>query len=152
MKTYRMEIAIKQSSTQESPSCPSYWRGSGCYDVDVYNVLFARCDVSAEDPKQAIDILFRYAANNINYGTTESMKVIKCEEIEDEEYDEACMVEWDDAWLNDPDELWSSSEPDIDAMTEDDVEEAFHYQDERRQLRHIHDERMYRKYCLGEEV
>ena len=147
-----MEIAFMQSSSCESPSCPSYWRGSGCYDVDVYNVLFARCDVSAADTKQAIEIAYQYACKNIDYGATESMKVIECEEFEDEEYDEACMVEWDDAWLSDPDEMWGSEEPDIDAMTEDDVEEAFHYQDERRELRRIHDERMYRKYVLGEEL
>ena len=62
------------------------------------------------------------------------------------------MVEWDDAWKDDAEDVWSSEESDIDAMTEDDLEEAFRHQDERRMLRHIHDERMYRKYCLGEEL
>ena len=35
MECFRIEVFLKGTVRMEDPKCPSYWRGSGVYDIDV---------------------------------------------------------------------------------------------------------------------
>lgn len=35
MERFKIEVSLKGTVRMEDPKCPSYWRGSGVYDIDV---------------------------------------------------------------------------------------------------------------------
>ena len=35
MECFEIEVSLKGTVRMEDPKCPSYWRGSGVYDIDV---------------------------------------------------------------------------------------------------------------------
>ena len=48
------------TSSYEDPHCPWEWRGSGCYDIEVYTLNARVCLVSARDAAEAEKIRERY--------------------------------------------------------------------------------------------
>lgn len=53
LKQYKVKVRIDGHYTIEDPKCPSEWRGSGCYDIDVQVYCDTELDVWAVSKDQA---------------------------------------------------------------------------------------------------
>ena len=55
LKQYNANVHIDGHYTIEDPKCPSFWRGSGCYDIeeDARELIY---EYSFESPKYSIDV------------------------------------------------------------------------------------------------
>lgn len=77
MKEFKVRARIAGTYSYEDPKCPSYWKGSGCYDVTVaswYNVdvtVFAETEERAREMVETYD----YDSDRRNKYTTSSDEI-----------------------------------------------------------------------------
>ena len=58
MNLYHVFTADFIEDAYEDPSrCPLYWRGSGCYDISIYNYEYHRFTVAANSGQEAVAFL-----------------------------------------------------------------------------------------------
>lgn len=57
MNLYHVFTADIIEDAYEDPDCPSYWRGSGCYDISIYNFEYHRFTVAAQSGQEAVAFL-----------------------------------------------------------------------------------------------
>lgn len=60
MKHYQISALIKGYYKMKDPKCPSYWRGSGVYDIEVPAWYEVECDVYAHSEEEAIELVEGY--------------------------------------------------------------------------------------------
>lgn len=54
-RTYDLLIAVPRHTTYEDPKCPSRWKGSGCYDIDLYGWQYFHLKVCARTELEVLD-------------------------------------------------------------------------------------------------
>lgn len=64
MKTYGIDVVLHGTCRQEDPRCPSAWRGSGCYDIDVDVLQKVSLTISADSEDTAKSIAMDYDYRN----------------------------------------------------------------------------------------
>lgn len=60
MNYYTITAQLRAHYTVEDPKCPSYWRGSGVYDIEVPCTVDIRAEVVAESEDDAVDMVLDY--------------------------------------------------------------------------------------------
>lgn len=110
LKQYTVNVHIDGHYLTEDPHCPSYWRGSGCYDIEVPTWCDLEVEVWAESEEQAKKLAEEYDGYvdewdgvQIEVVTVDSVKFVKVLEGRDEE--EIGIIE--DFTIN-----WRENEPD----------------------------------------
>lgn len=90
MDKYRVWFGFEgEAYAGEDPACPSYWRGSGVYDVFENKAILAVADIWCKEEhvedkvQELIDKEF-----DINVGCLEIVKVVKLREEDDDDPDE----------------------------------------------------------------
>lgn len=81
LNIYRLHVAAIVSASVEPADCPWEWRGSGCYDVDVYNIELWQMDIVAVHEDMAKFLAGQEVLWNPPHGTTEDWKVFSVEGI-----------------------------------------------------------------------
>ena len=101
---YIAKMVVEAHYTYEDPKCPSNWRGSGCYDIDVPCKRDVDVEVWSNSYAEAEKLLLAYDYA-IDYCVTIDdawIKEIRFEkEMADRGEDEACVIEpinirWDE--------------------------------------------------------
>lgn len=87
MKLFKIELELYGTYTYEDPKCPSYWRGSGCYDIIGEMTQEATAFVYAEREKEAIELLDRHDFCGSEIDHFEGFKVI-CVDVDCDDCDE----------------------------------------------------------------
>ena len=64
MKLYLVTVDLNGSVMVEDPHCPSYWRGSGVYDIDAPAHQEVEVTVCAADEEEAKKIALAYDYDN----------------------------------------------------------------------------------------
>lgn len=100
MKEYLVKVIIKGYVRYEDPKCPSYWKGSGVYDIDKDVMVNAELSVIAESEKRAREIVEAYPFDlELDFGYY-GHEIDSCELVrdveDDEEYVEVVGVTGDD--------------------------------------------------------
>lgn len=120
LNIYRLYVAAIVGARVEPADCPWEWRGSGCYDVDVYNIELWQMDIVAVHEDMAKYLAGQEVLWNPPHGTTEDWKVFRIEDITDEGSGLEDMegVEWTNTRLmyGDADSDWCSSYPRFDEV------------------------------------
>ena len=104
MKKFEIEATLEGYFVMEDSRCPSYWRGSGVYDVEVPCTVKIAADVWAETEERAEELLneFDYRNDRLNpYDIhVEEVNITKCmeEDVADEDGDELIEVSYNDFW------------------------------------------------------
>lgn len=65
LRLFHVYIAEHVTSYYEDPSCPSRWRGSGCYDIEVHALKYHRATVCAASMQEAIEAVEKYEQETI---------------------------------------------------------------------------------------
>lgn len=78
----------------EDPACPSYWRGSGCYDIYKECSILAVADIWCKP--ENIDVLILDLMRKEYCIDSEFLKIVKFVKIEEEEDDD--LDEYVDDW------------------------------------------------------
>lgn len=60
VKEYIIKVHVDGHYTVEDPKCPSQWRGSGCYDIDVDTWCDVELEVWAESESSARSLAEEY--------------------------------------------------------------------------------------------
>ena len=66
-KIFAIYCSEEITESYEDPRCPSRWRGSGCYDIEVYTLRARLCLVTARDEREAINIREKYLVEAYDY-------------------------------------------------------------------------------------
>ena len=120
LKQFELKIHLDGHYTIEDPKCPSYWRGSGCYDIDIQCWADFPIEVWAVDEDQAKQLAYDYPSYDglttcaeIETIQVESVRFIK--DLQDRGEDEASVIEpvnfdWDENEYDgpDPDDYYES--------------------------------------------
>lgn len=77
MECFKVEVSLKGNVRMEDPKCPSYWRGSGVYDIDVAATQRVTVTVSAKDKEQA-----EYVARNYCYEAESGCELESVDNVE----------------------------------------------------------------------
>lgn len=64
MNCYTITARLYGHYTAEDPKCPSYWRGSGVYDIEVPCTIDIRAEVTAESEEAAEELVMDYDYEN----------------------------------------------------------------------------------------
>ena len=64
LKRYIVRVHIDGTYTQEDPNCPSYWKGSGCYDITVNTWCDVDVEVWAQTEGDARNFALAYEYND----------------------------------------------------------------------------------------
>lgn len=75
-KYYEAKIRLEGTILQEDPRCPSRWKGSGCYDINVACSQAAEVSVAAESEEEA-----RRAIEEFDYGSFRDCEVTYIEDV-----------------------------------------------------------------------
>ena len=97
LKKFKANVHIDGTYTVEDPKCPSYWRGSGCYDIDIHTWCDTEVEVWAETEEKAEEYAFEWEYNDpstiimIEAVQVESIKFV--EDLPDRDQEEAGVIE-----------------------------------------------------------
>lgn len=93
MKEFKIDVKFSGTVREEDPYCPSEWRGSGCYDIDVPSSCCVSFLIVARDEKRAREIVSDYDFDEDllpNHYKIDSVKIRSASDCDDdEEYVEA---------------------------------------------------------------
>lgn len=112
MKIFKANVHLDGHYTIEDPQCPSYWKGSGCYDIDVPASADLEVEVWAETEVQARKYALEYEYNDTSSSVeldavrVESVNFV--EDLLDRDQEEAGVIEpvnfyWDENYDEGPD-------------------------------------------------
>lgn len=79
IKKFTAKIHLDGTYTVEDPRCPSYWRGSGCYDVAVATWCDTEVEVWAESEELARRLAIDYEYNDGK--TTIEVEAVQVESV-----------------------------------------------------------------------
>lgn len=105
MKKFEIEATLEGYFVTEDPKCPSYWRGSGVYDIECPCKVQIDAEVWAKDVDRAMEMLdeFDYDKDPRNpyHFTVEEVNVDDYSEKDypDEDDDEFIEVSYHDFWV-----------------------------------------------------
>ena len=60
MNIYKVQFTLHKHAWEEDPRCPSYWRGSGVYDIEIEYEQEGEVYVFAESEEKAQEIVESY--------------------------------------------------------------------------------------------
>ena len=61
MKLFNVKATLTTTTAYEDPRCPSFWRGSGVYDIYQDWEVDVNCDVWAESEARARELIESYS-------------------------------------------------------------------------------------------
>lgn len=79
IKVYIVSVHLEGYYTVEDPRCPSYWKGSGCYDIDIHTWADVEVEVWAETEEQARKYALDYGYNDP--GTIVEVEAVQVESV-----------------------------------------------------------------------
>lgn len=97
LKNFTVRIHLDGYYMMEDPHCPSYWKGSGCYDITINCWADFDIEVWAETEEQAEGLAYEYDYELNKYAVTvdavqvESVKFV--EDLEGHDPEEASVIE-----------------------------------------------------------
>lgn len=124
-RAYDIFVAEYLRSSYEDPRCPSYWHGSGCYDIEVYATRFHRWTVTATCEQQAEKVYSDYLASlgrSPYDDETRVLGVMRNTDCDPLDFAPGEMVGSDQTPVHDDDLEWSNDDSDVDL---DDAINAF---------------------------
>ena len=97
MKKFTVSVHLDGTYTVEDPRCPSYWKGSGCYDITVNTWCDTEVEVWAETEEQARTYALEYEYNDpdtvIETEVAQVESVALVEDMPDRDTEEAGVIE-----------------------------------------------------------
>lgn len=101
MNCYEITARIYGEVKKEDPNCPSYWRGSGVYDITSATWVNVELVVGAETEERA-----RALVEDADWGQNwcweyERIEIKSCSLISDEWEDGECIEIMDENWCED---------------------------------------------------
>lgn len=129
---YNVYAAEYLHTSYEDPKCPSYWHGSGCYDIDVYAVCYHLWSVIARSEAEAAALGEQFAREDAeNSGEPFELLGTTLSQTGDALARECgAVVGCDSAYDDGEDIVWRDCEP--DDATLDDALKAFALKERRR--------------------
>ena len=113
MECFEVCVLLRGTVRQEDPHCPSQWRGSGCYDIDVPATQRVTVTVTAKDKDAAESVAKMYCYEGERGCELESVDGVdvKCCIPCGESDDSGMEFDWGDAEVSeddgpDPDEAY----------------------------------------------
>lgn len=64
LKKFKAKVHIDGIYTIEDPKCPSFWKGSGCYDIEIQTWCDTEVEVWAESEELAEEYAFEWEYND----------------------------------------------------------------------------------------
>ena len=97
IKKFTVKVHLDGTYTVEDPKCPSYWKGSGCYDITVDTWCDMDVEVWAETEEQARQFALDYEYNDrdtiVEVDAVQVKSVKFVEDLEGRETEEAGVIE-----------------------------------------------------------
>lgn len=96
MNIYYAQITLLGEKYYQDVDCPTYWIGSGCYDVTEEVEVEGECMVAAESEERARELIseYKFDPDDFNYKDVEIVK-IELEDSDDSDAEEVYDVEID---------------------------------------------------------
>lgn len=97
LKKFKAKVHIDGIYTIEDPKCPSYWKGSGCYDITVNTWCDTDVEVWAETEEKASELALDYEYNDpstdIDIEVIQVESVTFVDDLPDRDLEEAGVIE-----------------------------------------------------------
>ena len=77
LKQFMVNVHLDGHYTIADPRCPSYWKGSGCYDIDIHS----QADLEVEVWAETEDLARKYALE-YEYRDTDSVVELDAVQVE----------------------------------------------------------------------
>ena len=102
LKKFMAYVHLDGHYIMEDPRCPSEWKGSGCYDIDVSAMKDIEVEVWAETEDQArkyaLDYEYRDISSTVELDAVQVGLVKFVENLPDRDPEEVGVI--DPGWLN----------------------------------------------------
>lgn len=102
LKQYYANVHIDGHYTTEDPKCPFFWRGSGCYDIEVPTWDDLEVEVWAATEEDAKKLIYEYSfyspERSIDIDAVQIEKIEFVKDLEDHDDEEAGVI--DDFTIN----------------------------------------------------
>ena len=113
LKVFKAFVTVHGEVTYEDPHCPSFWRGSGCYDITEDVKVDATCYVCASSEERARQLVEKASFESDEFVTTDV-------EIDSIEFQETMEVDGEEVYDIEIERLPEPWEPDPDDCRDDD--------------------------------
>jgi len=78
---YDITVRIDGHTMVEDPKCPSYWKGSGCYDMEWPGWCFVDLVVSAESEEVAKSMAAQYEFDIDEFVDIDDVSIVSCKSV-----------------------------------------------------------------------